>query len=231
MRGRSHVVVFLKEPRLGRVKTRLARDVGASRAWAFYRTTLADILRRLARDRRFRLRLAVTPDGAHLGGTRLPGARPRRGTDVVGQGLGDLGRRMARAFEGLPAGAAVIVGSDVPDLTAERVWAALRALRRHHVVFGPAEDGGYWLIGLRAGRRAGKLFRNVRWGSADALADTLANVDAAWSVGRLETLPDVDDGPALARWLERRGAVARPPQASSGGEVTTRNFKSTRPVL
>lgn len=194
MRAGRHVVVFLRAPRLGRVKSRLAAGIGALAALRFYRDTSARLLRALARDRRWRLELWVTPD--HRAGARWPVGVPRRG-----QGRGDLGMRMARAFARLPPGPAVIVGSDIPDLRPAHVAAAFRALGGAEAVFGPAEDGGYWLVGLRRRPRVPRrLFAGVRWSSAQALADTLAGLPRGMSVALLQRLADVDDAADYARW-------------------------------
>ncbi|MGH7002427.1 MAG: DUF2064 domain-containing protein, partial [Alphaproteobacteria bacterium] len=73
---------------------------------------------------------------------------------------------------------------------------------RHTAVFGPAEDGGYWLIGQRRLRAMPDLFRNVRWSGPHALADTLANLRAGTNHGLVARLADVDDGAAYRRALE-----------------------------
>jgi rSAM/selenodomain-associated transferase 1 len=176
MAERRHLVVFLRAPRLGRVKSRLAVGIGALAALRFYRDSSAALLRRVARDRRWRTYLALTPDRAT---TRpLPW---RVAASRHGQGTGDLGRRMARTFRRLPPGPAVIIGSDIPAIRPAHIAAAFKALGRHHAVFGPAEDGGYWLVGLR--RRPSlprTLFAGVRWSSADALADTPAGLPQSW---------------------------------------------------
>lgn len=213
MRPERHLVVFLRAPQLGRVKSRLAAGIGALAALRFYRDTSARLLRALARDGRWRLELWVTPDRA-VGG-RWPVKAPRRG-----QGAGDLGRRMARVFATLPPGPAVIVGSDIPALTPAHIAAAFGALGRAEAVFGPATDGGYWLVGLRRRPRVPRgLFQSVRWSSADALADTLAGLPRAMSLSLLETLSDVDDAADYRRW--RQGL------ASGGGSRTTAGRKKT----
>ncbi|HXZ03028.1 MAG TPA: TIGR04282 family arsenosugar biosynthesis glycosyltransferase [Stellaceae bacterium] len=197
MRPRRHVVVFLRAPRLG-VKSRLAAGIGGLSALRFYRETSARLLRLLAGDRRWRLELWVTPDRAAR--ARWPVHAPRRG-----QGGGDLGRRMARVFALLPPGPAVIVGSDIPALRPAHVAAAFGVLGRAEAVFGPAADGGYWLVGLRRRPRVPRgLFERVRWSSPQALADTLAGLPRGMSVALLETLADVDDAADYARW---RGAA------------------------
>jgi uncharacterized protein len=197
-RPARHVVVFVKAPRLGQVKSRLAAGIGALPSLRFYRQTTARLLRRVGRDARWRTLIAVAPFGA-LHARFWDMSLPR-----LDQGTGDLGRRMARAFRALPPGPAVIVGSDIPDLAPRHVAAAFRALGRSDVVLGPAEDGGYWLIGLKRTRPipAG-LFQGVRWSSPHALTDTRASLPRWFSVALLETLEDVDDAGSYRRWRAR----------------------------
>ena len=102
----------------------------------------------------------------------------------------------------LPPGPVVIVGADIPDLTAAHVAAAFRRLGDHDWVIGPAEDGGYWLIGARRRPHLRLPFEGVRWGGAHALADTLAGLGQA-RVAELEVLRDVDRGADLARIAAR----------------------------
>ncbi len=199
-----HLVIFAKAPRLGRVKTRLARDIGAVAAWSFYRHGLDTLARRLAADRRWRCWLAVSPDTALWTGQRWP-----VGCDLISQGDGDLGQRMARVAAVLPPGPVVIVGADVPDITRDHAAAVFQALGDHDAVFGPAPDGGYWLVGLRRRPRFVDPFRGVRWSSPHALADTRGNCPVHWRVAELETLEDVDDGAAYRR--HRRPATSADP--------------------
>jgi glycosyltransferase A (GT-A) superfamily protein (DUF2064 family) len=140
----------------------------------------------------------VTPDRFVLEGCFWPPEIPR-----LSQGPGDLGTRMARPFAALPPGPVVIVGSDIPDLRRAHVARAFAALDCHDLVFGPAADGGYWLVGARRRPLPPRLFANVRWSSPHALADTLANLEHGFSVALLDTLTDVDTGADLAR--SRRG--------------------------
>ncbi len=199
MLPKPHLVIFLRMPQLGRVKTRLARDIGALAALQFYRITVTRLLHRLGRDRRWHLTLAVTPDHGTLphGWDRAARLTP--------QGTGDLGHRMGRIFRTMPPGPVVIVGSDIPAVTPDHIAAAFCALGRSDAVVGPAADGGYWLIGLRRSRRVpAALFAKVRWSSEHALADTLAGLPRGFSVARLATLEDIDDGAAYARWRYRR---------------------------
>jgi len=187
---RPTLVLFTRVPRLGAGKRRLARDIGAVAALRFERLMLARSLRRLGRDRRWQLRLAITPDAD---ATRL-GATP--------QGRGDLGVRMGRALASCPTGPALLVGSDIPGLTAVRIAEAFALLGRHDLVLGPARDGGFWLVGVR---HRPFDFDDVRWSTRHALADVLANLPRSVSVGFAATLDDVDDGAAYRRLGPLRG--------------------------
>jgi hypothetical protein len=179
---RDTVFVFARAPRLGAVKRRLAREIGARAALDFHRKTMIALLRGLAAERRVRTVLALTPDHARF---PLPMRVAR-----VGQGAGDLGARMQLATARVKHGRVVIIGCDIPDARAADVVAAFRALGRTEAVFGPAEDGGYWLVGLSP-RRPARPFACVRWSTAHALADTLVNFRGR-RVSMLRTLRDVD---------------------------------------
>src|SRR5580704_1623001 len=105
---RPTLILFVRLPRLGTGKRRLARDIGAVAALRFERLMLARSLRRLGRDRRWRLRVAATPDRAVQNGKAWGGVL------ALPQGTGDLGRRMRRALAACPSGPALLVGTDIP---------------------------------------------------------------------------------------------------------------------
>ncbi len=112
---------------------------------------------------------------------------------------------MGSLFRDLPPGPVVIVGADIPGIERRHIAAAFAALGRHDTVLGPAEDGGYWLVGMRRRPRVAEIFDGVRWSSEQAMADTLENIrKRKMSVAMLESLADIDEGKDLARW--RRGA-------------------------
>jgi len=193
-------VLFVRAPRWGVGKRRLARDIGDAAALRFERAMLGLLVRRLGRDGRWRLRVAVTPEHA----SRRPRLWPR-GVPIAAQGGGDLGRRMRRALAICPPGPALLIGSDIPGLAADHIADAFRLLGRRDVVFGPADDGGFWLVGARRCPRLPPLFGPVRWSGPHALADVLNNLPRRVSVGLAARLEDVDDGAAYRRLAPRRG--------------------------
>jgi uncharacterized protein len=196
-----HLILFLRAPLLGAGKRRLAREIGDLAAVRFERAMIALLLRRLANDRRWHLRLAVTPDRA----PRQHDWRRRGRLHAASQGSGDLGARMLRALRACPPGPAVLVGTDIPCLHARHIWAAFRRLGACDLVFGPAADGGFWLVGARHPQQLPPLFEGVRWSTCHALADTLASLPRRFAVGFVDRLEDVDDADAHHRLAPTRG--------------------------
>ncbi len=186
MSRRPRLVVMVKEPRPGRVKTRLGREIGMVDAAWWFRHQVGALLRRLE-DPRWQLVLAVSPDRAGLTSRVWPAHLPR-----VAQGGGDLGDRMGRLLRGLPPGPVCIVGGDIPGLGAAHVARAFKGLGDHDAVFGPAPDGGFWLVGMRrSAPPPATLFRGVRWSTPHALADSIASLPGL-RIGQVDTLRDVD---------------------------------------
>jgi hypothetical protein len=200
-------------------KSRLAPHLSSSRLASLRVALLADTLSALADlpD----VTIFFTPDDAEPEIAALAGPGKR----LVAQGAGDLGIRMHRALQFLlhvTPDAAILVGSDMPALTADHVRDAADTLRASGgVVLGPADDGGYYLIGMREARAA--LFERIEWGTESVLTDTLraaerAGVEArlirtAYDVDTIEDLRRIerdlamasaDTCPALRAWFQRR---------------------------
>ncbi len=186
------LIVMLKDPRPGRVKTRLGREIGMVPAAWWVRHEYARLLRRLD-DPRWRLVLAVAPDTALTSRAWPPHLRR------VAQGHGDLGVRMGRLLRTARAGPVLLVGGDIPDLTEKHIARAFTALGGHDAVFGPATDGGFWLVGLKhPGAAPATLFECVRWSTRHALADSLATLPDR-RIALADTLSDVDTATDLRR--------------------------------
>jgi rSAM/selenodomain-associated transferase 1 len=195
------LLVFLKEPRPGAVKSRLAARIGAEAAAAVYRAIADEEIRRTApRGDEYERRFLFDPPDS---GPRIAEWLP--GQIILPQGGGDLGERMARAFaDAFANGArrAAVIGTDVPAVAREDVLDALESLDEHDVALGPATDGGYYLIALKGPEP--ELFRGIRWSSGEVLAATLDRAARrGLSVRVLRTIGDVDTVEDLAAEWER----------------------------
>ena len=175
---------MVKEPRPGRVKTRLGREIGMTNAAWWFRHQTQTLLRRV-RDPRWQIVLAVSPDREGLASRNWP-------SDVLRlpQGSGDLGSRMSRVLRSTP-GPTLVIGADIPGIRRHHIADAFRTLGRCASVLGPAPDGGYWLVGLKNPSRApSNLFVNVRWSTAHARTDTEKTLPKP--IAHIATLQDVD---------------------------------------
>jgi rSAM/selenodomain-associated transferase 1 len=205
--SKQQVIIFVKAPRPGAVKTRLAQAIGAEQACIAYQSLVRAVLGNLRACDAVELRFA--PDDA------LPEIVPWLQPAWVAkpQGDGDLGGRLARAFQdafGSGAERVVVIGSDCPEVTMEDLAAAFHALDRADVVLGPAEDGGYWLIGLKQFARS--LFDRISWSTARVLEQTVERIrEAGLRVNFLRTLHDVDTGADWDRWQSQRNAQDKQP--------------------
>lgn len=178
------LVLFARAPVPGRVKTRLARDIGAEAAARLYRAMVEDLLA-AHRGRSYRLVVATAGHRRAFDGLL-------DGIDTVAQGRGDLGERLARIFRRLlrERSRVVVAGTDLPDLEPREVHRTLRLLRDRDAVLGPAEDGGYYLIGLK---EPADLFSSIPWSTPRVLNRTLRRADRlGLRVALLPERADVD---------------------------------------
>ncbi|MBP0443829.1 TIGR04282 family arsenosugar biosynthesis glycosyltransferase [Roseomonas sp. SSH11] len=184
------VALFSRYPEPGRAKTRLIPALGPEGAANLHRRLTERTLQALcASGLAHELRHTGAPEPAFRAwlGQALP---------MVEQGEGDLGARMARAAEATPV---ILLGADLPDLSPRHLQAAAGALRDHAAVIGPAEDGGYYLLGLREPMPF--LFEPMEWGTATVFSTTMARFAAhGVTPALLEPLADLDRPEDLARW-------------------------------
>ena len=196
---RRKLIIFVKAPRLGSVKRRLAEKLGAAGACAAYRSIVERLLRELSKLKEVQLRF--TPDDAAGEVKQWQAA----GWELRPQAGGDLGRRLAAAFNEAfrqGAGWVVIIGSDCPSVTVQDIRKAWKELKGNDVVLGPARDGGYWLIGLREERP--ELFEGIRWSTEAVLKETLERARRGrLTVKLLRELRDVDTAEDWDEWRRR----------------------------
>lgn len=204
LRGRVALAVFTRYPVPGQSKTRLIPALGPEAAAALQRDMTEHTLATALPPAKHWRTVVYFVGGSfeHMHGWL--GA----GFTLVPQSQGNLGDRMLQAaLREFSHGAArvVIIGSDCPGITAGILAQAEELLSRHDVVFGPADDGGFYLIGLRRGAALPELFHNVSWGNDDVLAVTRENVlHAGLRVAALPALRDIDRLEDLPHWEAAR---------------------------
>lgn len=202
---RSHLVsIFLKAPRPGGVKTRIAHSLGPEAACAIYRELVGQVLLNLRNHPDLELRF--TPEDPQATADILTWLRP--GWTAHSQGPGDLGQRMANAIRhGLERQypAVIVIGSDCPEVHSNDIQNAAQALSDGaDVVLGPAEDGGYWLIAAKTD--VPSLFTGIDWSTERVLQQTLDAAEAAHlKVQQLRTLRDIDTAQDWEAYRKRRG--------------------------
>ncbi len=205
MPGHEQLIVFTRYPQAGVTKTRLIPVLGPQGAADLQRRMTAHaMIQALDLIKRRAVRVEVRFEGGSPGGMR---DWLGRAYDYQPQGEGDIGARMRRALEqafGGNAVRAVLIGSDIPDISAVLLEAAFEHLKSVDTVLGPASDGGYYLIGIR--RSVGDpacqgLFKDVPWGTAQVLAATRERLAMlGLGVVLLETLSDIDRPEDLPLW-------------------------------
>jgi rSAM/selenodomain-associated transferase 1 len=199
---RDCILVFLKYPEIGRVKTRLSADIGGIHSAGIYRCFILDLLSGM-KKLQIDVVLCVTPDNsidkfvAWLGNDYV--YAPQHGDD--------LGQRMRNSFVDTFSNGyerVVLIGSDIPDLPLGIIHEAFGALGKGDSVIGPAGDGGYYLIGFRSDAFLGEAFEGIRWGT-DRVFDETVSILKRFGAA-LHTLPewyDVDTLDDLFSLAER----------------------------
>jgi hypothetical protein len=203
------LVVLARWPAPGRCKRRLARSCGSAVAAAAVQRALPGHTLAVARSAadRCAARLELAVDGLGERALRRWGRQlgvPRS----VPQGHGNLGCRMQRQLRRAFAGGAtqvVLIGTDLPTLERSDLETAFAALEHTPLVLGPADDGGYWLIGLNRhgqARAAARLMSGIPWGSERVLASTVAVADALQlPIHLLRRQSDLDARDDLTAWI------------------------------
>ncbi|SHM88202.1 TIGR04282 family arsenosugar biosynthesis glycosyltransferase [Flavobacterium chilense] len=179
------LIIFTRNPELGKVKTRLAATIGNEKALEVYRDLLfhtMSVTQTVVCDKFVFYDNSIEPND--IWSSAIFEKRIQFGVD--------LGAKMQNAFQelfNLGYKNCIIVGSDLFDLQSKHIVEAFEKLERNDVVIGPAEDGGYYLLGLQQIIPA--LFSNKNWGTETVLKDTLKDL-TSYSVEFLETLNDID---------------------------------------
>lgn len=201
------VILLLKAPRPNEVKTRLAASVGPAIAVSIYRQMVDKLRGVFPPD--WPVQIHYSPADAELEMKRWLADHRRPRLTFQAQADGDLGDRLATAFTlAFSNGATQVfaLGGDCPALTSPLLESAHALLSTHDAVLGPADDGGYYLLGLRSAQPS--LFTDIRWGTSSVLPVTRRRLaELKLRTAELPTLSDVDDHASWRRavaagWLE-----------------------------
>jgi hypothetical protein len=214
----ERLIVFTRFPEPGKTKTRLIPALGAKGAARLQRQMTEHIIATAAKvSTRPGLTIEVYYEGGNTG-LMQEWLGPQ--FSYLPQEPGHLGRRMAHAFEEAfqgSKGAAVIVGSDIPEISASIIQQAFEGLQKNDLVLGPARDGGYYLIGMKntiPPETYPRLFDGINWGTGKVLSQTLQTArDSGLRFILLEPLGDVDRPVDLHIWQKVKKTAAKPSPA------------------
>jgi uncharacterized protein len=206
---KERLIIFTRYPETGSTKTRMIPILGPKGAANLHREMTEHVLSQVAGpSASHNLAVEIRYDG---GNEDLMRRWIGSEFEYVLQKGNDLGERMKRAFEDAfesGAASAVIVGTDIPDLTAKVIRNAFAALKQKKMVLGPAKDGGYYLIGLSKtafSAAAGSLFAGIKWGEKDVLTKTInAAIRLGIRYSLVKELGDVDRPEDLSIWDRRK---------------------------
>ncbi len=199
------ILLFVKYPEKGKVKTRLAKDIGQDFALYLYENFVLDILEKLS-------------GCSH---NLIIYYYPRRDISSVKKWLGDryfyspqngenLGERMRNAFDNVFSegfSEVIIIGSDIPDLPIELIDKAFNEMDKHDAVIGPSYDGGYYLIGMKKEKFLPEIFEKIEWGTEQVFDDTMRIFGKEkYNVYVLQKMRDIDTIDDLKSFYERNKA-------------------------
>ncbi|GAB4433793.1 MAG: TIGR04282 family arsenosugar biosynthesis glycosyltransferase [bacterium] len=185
------IILFVKAPVYGTVKTRLAKDLDDEKALRLYKAFILDVLQ-LVKETKEPFKIFFTPKAERPLLVDFLG----KDYDYYHQEGKDLGERMANAFETIfnrGSERALLIGSDTVDITKEDILSSLAVLDKNDVVLGPASDGGFYLIGFRKRAFNTKYFCNIRWSSDATLRDFVKNLEDIEKIFYLPEKSDIDN--------------------------------------
>jgi len=182
-----NLIIFARRPEISVGKSRLKNKIGRALGASFYYNNLLKTIVKINADKRINLKLCITPDSAIQDWPKSIFPRIKR----LPQGTGDIGEKMGRVFSKSQK-KTIIIGSDIPDISSKIILNAWKKLYSSNIVFGPAEDGGFWLIGISQSKKIKGLFNNINWSQKNTLEQVKNNIHPAKKISFVTTLKDVD---------------------------------------
>lgn len=184
-RHTNTLIIFVKLPQPGRVKTRLITDLGIMCACRVYRLLTQHILKVLTPSPHWRTLIAITPYPSSW--HTWPKTQ-----NHINQGYGNLSQRLIRCLKLCAKPYSLVIGSDIPNITQTLVKKTFSLLKSSRFVIGPSHDGGYWCIGWRRGVWPSQALKAVRWSSKYTLKDTIKSLGTNTPITYTQSLNDID---------------------------------------
>ena len=213
--GTGHLIVMAKPALPGRVKTRMIGRYTAQQAAAAHAAMLECVLNRTAThlgsssQLRFVLALDDTRSPQRSGARGEADISVPQDWQVISQGNGHLGQRLAHVWQTIGGGLAIFLGADCPDLPSTALGSILPSIRSAHVAAGPVDDGGYWTLACR--RYDNRLLTDIDWGTAAVYHQTVhAAQQAGFNFASLPSWYDVDTPRDLDRLRQRLAQCQEP---------------------
>lgn len=228
-KNNNALILFIKAPGLGRVKTRLQPELTPEQALSLYRAMVEDIVRQLDAAGFWDLKIFFTPADSRGAIKNWLGDQ----FEYFPQHGDDLGEKMNNAIAEMQKQKyqkAVLIGSDIPTLDATTIVRAFRHLDECDVVIGPSKDGGYYLIGMK--RPCAELFQDISWSSNLVLNQTIQKARAsALEIVQMEQQSDIDtyaDVVEFWAFLKKQNMTGALSFKSKTSEVLKRFFEIDR---
>jgi len=170
MVAKSVLVIFVKYPEIGKVKTRLGNDIGNKNATLLYKAMLQDTICNTSKSKNYDIALCYTPKNKRKNLEKLLGIKA-----MHPQSAGNLGNKMRECFRHFlkKYHNVVIVGSDVPTINASLIKKAFASLKNSHIVLGKSADGGYYLIGMK---KVYNIFSGIRWSTPNVFKHSIEKI-------------------------------------------------------
>jgi len=182
-----NLIIFARRPEISVGKTRLKKRIGKILGANFYYYNLMQTIKRLHSDKRIKITICTSPDSSIKNWPKnIYSTIPR-----IAQGPGDIGKKMWKVLSD-NSSKKIIIGSDIPNITSKIIIKAWKKLYSSQIVFGPSEDGGFWLIGLSQNHKIKNLFYNVDWSQNNTLEQVEHNINSSVKVSYVDTLIDID---------------------------------------
>jgi rSAM/selenodomain-associated transferase 1 len=171
------LIVFCREPVANQAKTRLIGAITPAAAAALADAFIRDTLAKVVSVHPSRIVIAASASGSADSNRYFRRLARQFGAELIDQGTGPLGKRMARALDPFTSSGALLIGTDTPSLPIALLASSLEALRRSRVVLAPSLDGGYYAVGVRGAMPP--IFTGIRWGSSNVFGETIKRLERA----------------------------------------------------